>query len=58
MFDNLRKEGREEHSSRCKHTISDTTEKQDRDADDIREPLGHVRVIPIEYIARGRVTVA
>ena len=40
------------------YTITDATEKQQSHAYHVRKPLGHVGIIPIKYIARGRVAVA
>ena len=39
------------------HTVPDASEKEDKDAHGVRKPFGSLRIIPIEYIARGRVTV-
>ena len=40
------------------HTIAYTSPKEDKKAHGVREPFGRLRVIPIKYIARGRVAVA
>ena len=58
VLDDLREEGGGDHAARCHHAVSDASEEQDSHADDIGEPLGNGGIIPIEYIARGRVTVA
>jgi hypothetical protein len=39
------------------YTITNTSENEDEGAHGVREPFGSLRIIPIEYIARGRVTV-
>ena len=57
MLEQLGREGGEDHRRRGKNTVPYPAKQQQSDADDIREPLRYVRVIPIKYIARGRMTV-
>ena len=58
MLEQLGREGREDECSRGEDTVPYPSEEEQEHAEDIREPFSHVRVIPIKYIARGRVTVA
>ena len=58
MLEQLRRQRRTDHRRGGKDTVSQTAEEQHRHAHDVREPFCDLRVIPIEYIARGRVTIA
>ena len=58
MLDDLRGKRCERLAGRCKQSVAESSEKQDSDAYYVREPFGYLRIVPIEYIARGRVVIA
>lgn len=58
MLDNLRGKRRERLAGGRKQSVSEASEKQDSDAYYVRKPLRHLCIIPVEYIARGRVVIA
>jgi hypothetical protein len=48
----------ESKAADAENSVPDTSEKENEDAHGVGEPLCGLGIIPIEYIARGRVTVA
>ena len=58
MLDELGRKRREDHRRGGKDAVPYPAEEQKEHTDDIGEPFCDSGVIPIKYIARGRMTVA
>ena len=58
MLDELGRERRKDHRRGSKDTVPYPAKEQKEDTNDIGEPFCDGGIIPIKYIARGRVTVA